>query len=540
MKRRLLATLAVPIMILTGQIGFAQSSEATLEKVSLQLSWKHQFQFAGYYAAIEKGYYQEAGLAVTLLEGGPGTRCDEAVLRKAQYCNASGSVVKLRLEGQPIVTLASIFQHSPIVLITRQEDGLTTPHDLIGKRVELMLSGERVPEIYGMFKNEGISLSQLAPYENTLGIQALLRHEVDALYGFSSSEPYQLEQAGLAFNMISPQQYGVDFYGDVLLSSESEVRQNPKQVEQFLNASLKGWRYAMAHQDEMVELILRDYSSLKSRDALLAEARATEMLMLPNLIEIGHINPGRWKHTADTLVGLGLAKPNYSLEGFIYKPNDGEGGLWLLRLLGVGLLLATVAVGLLWLFNQRLSSEVKARMAALERLKLAKDAAVEIAYTDELSGMGNRRAFFERGVDMMKLANSDQTPVSVIIIDIDHFKHVNDKYGHLVGDEAIRVIAKVILKMIRATDIQGRIGGEEFALMLPQTDLQGALDLAERMRVAIEAAIIETPSCRISVTASFGVSASQGYKEELNTLVQRADNGLYKAKHAGRNQVASA
>lgn len=540
MKKCLLINLVFQVLLLSCQTAFAQSTQAPLQRVSLQLSWKHQFQFAGYYAAVVKGFYREAGLDVRLLEGGPGSRCDEQVLSLVEYCNASGSVVKLRLHGEPIVTLASIIQHSPIVLITLKASGLTTPHDLIGKRVEMLIAGEPVPEIYGMLKNEGIEISQLMLYENSVGVSALLNNEVDVIYGFSTNELYQLRQAGIAFNVISPQNYGVDFYGDVLLTSESEVRRNPEQVKQFRAASLKGWRYAMAHKQELVDLILRDYSTLKSREALLAEAQAMEKLMLPNLIQIGHTNPGRWQHTADTLVGLGLAEPNYSLDGFIYESKEGKGYVWLLRLLGAGLLLALVATGLLWLFNRRLTAEVETRMAALERLKKAKDAALEKAYTDELSGMGNRRAFFERGRDLLGLANSDLTLASVIVVDIDHFKRINDDYGHAMGDEAIRVIASVILNMIRATDIQGRIGGEEFAVMLPQTELKGAMELAERMRLAIEQAKIECSGVQVSVTASIGVSTSRDYKDDINSIVQRADNALYRAKRAGRNQVMNA
>lgn len=537
MKKCLLINL---VLLLSCQPAFSQSTQAPLQTVALQLSWKHQFQFAGYYAAVAKGFYREVGLDVRLLEGGPGSRCDEQVLSHVEYCNASGSVVKLRLQGEPIVTLGSIIQHSPIVLITLKASGLTTPHDLIGKRVEMLLAGQPVPEIYGMLKNEGIEISQLMLYENSVGISALLNNEVDAIYGFSTNEPYQLQQAGIAFNVISPQNYGVDFYGDVLLTSESEVRRNPERVKQFRAASLKGWRYAMAHKQELVDLIFQEYSTLKSREALLAEAQAMEKLMLPNLIQIGHTNPGRWKHTADTLVGLGMAEPDYSLDGFIYESKEGKSYVWLLRLLGAGLLLASVAAGLLWLFNRRLTAEVETRMAALERLKKAKDAALEKAYTDELSGMGNRRAFFERGQDLLRLANSDQTPVSVIVMDIDHFKRINDAYGHAMGDEAIRAIANVILNMIRATDIQGRIGGEEFAVMLPQTELKGATELAERMRLAIEQAQIECSGVQVSVTASIGVSSSRDYKDDINSIVQRADSALYCAKRAGRNQVANA
>lgn len=519
-------------------MSFVWAEEDNDSTVSLQLSWHHQFQFAGYYAAVEKGFYQDVGLDVTLLEGGPGTQCNEEMLREIDFCNVSGSAVKQRVEGEKIVVLASIIQHSPIVLITKKDSGLYTPHDLIGKKVEMLLSGTPVPEIQAMFNDEGVKLSQLIPMENTKGIGALLMGKVDAIYGFLSSEPFQLRKAGVEYNVISPKRYGIDFYGDALITSEQQLEDTSK-VDRFLEASLKGWRYAMSNQQEMADLIVEKYTSERSRENLLAEAKVIEKLMLPKLIEIGHINPGRWRHTAERLASMGLIDSEFSLDGFIYEADKATDYVVVIRMLIAGLLLMTVVMSILWLFNYRLSQEIAERKKAQVRLRKAKEHADRRAYTDDLSGLGNRRAVYEQGEDVIKLAEDQGFPLSLIIIDIDHFKKVNDQYGHLVGDKVICAVAQIILGMVRSRDIHGRIGGEEFAILLPDTELKGAIELAERVRQAIAQLSINVNDGHVSITASFGVTAFGNSNDDINSFIKRCDDALYKAKHQGRNRVVS-
>lgn len=131
------------------------------EVIDVQLRWKHQFQFAGYYAAIAKGYYREEGLDVRLHEGGPNvTPVEEVLSGRAQYGEANSELLYARLHGKPLVALAVIFQHSPSVLVARTDQGVRTVHDLIGKPLMLM-DAQTDADFLAMFRSEGIPLEKL-------------------------------------------------------------------------------------------------------------------------------------------------------------------------------------------------------------------------------------------------------------------------------------------------------------------------------------------------------------------------------------------
>lgn len=526
--------LLIAVIMTNNQLAHAKTNSG--ETIRMQLSWHHQFLFAGYYVAKERGYYDQLGLNVVLLEGDLGTRCDADTLRHVEFCNAPGSVVKLRAEGQPLVLIASILQHSPVALISKQSSGIATVQDLIGRRVEMLVRNQPAPELQVMLHNQGIKLNQLALYQNTVGIDALVNDEADAIFAYTTNEPHLLRKAGIPFNIIHPRRYGIDFYGDALLTSEQYLAENALKVARFREATLRGWRYAMRHPGEAVSIIQQNYPSNKSRELLMAEARSMEVLMQPDLIEIGHTNQERWWRNADALVLAGVIDADYTLEGFFYEPDSKEGYLNLIRLLVIGLTLMALVVTLFWLFNKRLSREIYERKKAQERLQKAKENSDRLAYVDELSGLGNRRAFYEQSLSALQLAKSNQSQVSLILLDIDHFKKINDRYGHLVGDEAIRSIGEIIVSMVRSNDIHGRIGGEEFAILLPGTGLQGAIELAERVRDAVRKTPV-TLSPLTTMTASFGVTEFDPDTDDMNHLVQRADDALYTAKQSGRDRV---
>ncbi|MDP6173630.1 MAG: ABC transporter substrate-binding protein [Rhodospirillales bacterium] len=194
------AALAFPVLI------FISLPTLGAEKVTLQLGWTHQYQFAGYYAAVEQGYYAEAGLGVTLAEGGPGKPCHKAMMAdEVQYCADDGDNIFNRLNGSPIVALAVIFQHSPVTLVTLRKSQLTTPHDLIGKRVETMEGGVPSPELMAMFVNEGVAYDRLKNREDSIGIEKLVSGEVDALFIYSTNEPDLLKRSGIDFTTIHPE-----------------------------------------------------------------------------------------------------------------------------------------------------------------------------------------------------------------------------------------------------------------------------------------------------------------------------------------------
>jgi diguanylate cyclase (GGDEF)-like protein len=159
-----------------------------------------------------------------------------------------------------------------------------------------------------------------------------------------------------------------------------------------------------------------------------------------------------------------------------------------------------------------------------------------LATTDFLTGLANRRAFFEQAESARLLAARLRKPISLMMIDIDHFKQLNDRFGHASGDEALVLFADIARRSLREHDIMGRLGGEEFALALPGTGLDGALQAAERLRVAINQAPLITSGSGYMMTVSVGVVLIEP-GEALTAALARADHALYAAKSGGRNRV---
>ncbi len=160
------------------------------------------------------------------------------------------------------------------------------------------------------------------------------------------------------------------------------------------------------------------------------------------------------------------------------------------------------------------------------------------ADTDPLTGAVNRRGFASRAERLLETCRRNQVQSSVMMVDIDHFKDVNDTHGHDVGDVVLQAVTEVLQRCTRALDVVGRMGGEEFAILMPGAELAGAAHRAEILRAGIEALRVEIGSGRtLNVTASFGVAVCAG---DLDEALQQADEALYSAKESGRNRVASA
>lgn len=160
-----------------------------------------------------------------------------------------------------------------------------------------------------------------------------------------------------------------------------------------------------------------------------------------------------------------------------------------------------------------------------------------LATTDDLTGAVNRRQLFSYVDQFCQLAKRYETPLSVIFFDLDHFKAVNDTYGHAAGDEVLQKTTDVVQSLLRDTDILARYGGEEFCILVPETDRDNACQLAERIRQAVAESSVELRSGEtLQVTVSMGVATYCG-NEQASALVDRADQGAYEAKQNGRNCV---
>lgn len=189
------------------------------------------------------------------------------------------------------------------------------------------------------------------------------------------------------------------------------------------------------------------------------------------------------------------------------------------------------------LVRMETATDITERKLAEEELKAAKKLAENLARKDELTGLSNRREFFDQGHHTLKRALRSEQPVSVIMMDIDNFKNVNDNYGHSVGDEVLQVVARLLKNIVREIDIVARVGGEEFAFVLAETGLDEAVNLAERLRLEIANTTVAHKEKAVAITASFGVCSCPVKNETLETMLTKADAALYIAKKKGRNQV---
>ncbi len=162
-----------------------------------------------------------------------------------------------------------------------------------------------------------------------------------------------------------------------------------------------------------------------------------------------------------------------------------------------------------------------------------------LASYDSLTGLLSRHAFFEAAGSYVSLANREGSIFSVLLIDLDHFKAINDQYGHPAGDAVLRLFADVVNSVTRRSDIVGRLGGEEFALLLPSTDAAEAMEFSDRLHGAINKAVLNHNNAIIHYSASIGLASSGGDTAvDIDELLARADLALYQAKRSGRNQTA--
>lgn len=177
-----------------------------------------------------------------------------------------------------------------------------------------------------------------------------------------------------------------------------------------------------------------------------------------------------------------------------------------------------------------------ARVRTALREKERQDLLEKWATTDPLTGLMNRRHFFELADRELEQTRRSSRQLSFIMLDIDHFKQVNDNYGHLVGDAALILLAELLKKQLRKVDFCGRYGGEEFVLCLPDTHMQGALEVAERIRKDVLTLKIDSLENKtISMSISLGI-AENNEDKNVEDILKRADKALYAAKHTGRNQ----
>ncbi|WP_206483686.1 GGDEF domain-containing protein [Thalassotalea sp. G2M2-11] len=523
------------ILLLYPLLCTSTENSKNVTDVNLQLKWKHQFQFAGYYAALEQGFYQQAGFNVTLLERSSGpTPVEQLVLGKADYAVVGAGAIVYRANGVPLVALAAIYQHSPSVLISHYKK-MT---DLKGQKV-MLSTGIMNAEINAMLTKAGLDITDLDVIPTNDPLKGFLTKQFAAFNGYNTNEPFYLEQVNQPFFVFSPQDHNVSFYGDVLVTSERLLQTHPDEVARFRAATIKGWQYAIDHQEEIVDLILEKYNTQdKSKQRLMYEARALIKLIHADIVPIGYMSVERWSEIINILETAGYIKYHQlNLNKFLYSKYIEKSALDWLGVYKVELFLvfALLIGSLLFVHNTRLKQMIRERT---KEIRIAKKQAEVDARTDILTGLANRRYCLEVIEHDLSVAKRNGLSLSMIYMDIDWFKKINDQFGHGAGDEALKKMAKILKKNVRASDTPARIGGEEFVVICLDKDKQSASILADRIRQEVQRTHIHYQDICFNLTVSFGVTAySEG--DSVDKLLQRSDQALYRAKESGRNKVVS-
>ncbi len=632
MLKQLIKILSIVWLLLGINSAWATESDS----VSLQLKWQHQFQFAGYYAAKEKGFYKDAGLNVTIIEATPDTNVvQEVITGHAQFGIGTSELILNRHRGDKVRVLGVIFQHSPLSLITLKESGIDNIHKLLDKKVMIEPSSS---ELFAYLQQEGFTEKAFKLEHHNFDINDLLAGRIDAISVYETDEPYLLKQQGRAYNQFSPRMGGIDFYGDNFFTTDAELQAHPQQVEAFTAATSRGWRYAMQHSDEIVQLIYKNYSQRHSIEHLQFEAAAMHDLMQPELIEAGYMNAGRWQHIAETYHKFGLLPENFDVEPMLYFPNSANdlkklriklyytaAGLSLLILLSIILFrfyrtarlneaklntmfnnapLSIIVLDaenrvLLWnaeaektflwrakdivkksiliIVPPEKHAEVEKVLAAAHKshnvlhhknINIKKDgseilcewmnapfkdkqnhsgfmicmarditeqeqlkkALEHAAHYDNLTSLPNRALIFEKLKQSLETAARQRTKVAILFLDLNSFKAINDTLGHEVGDVLLMTVAQRLPQAIRESDYAGRLGGDEFLIILQDINsLENAQRIANNIRNLIrQPCVINTETVTIDV--SIGISLYPDDTTEINALIHQADKSMYQAK----------
>ena len=290
----------------------------SLEKVTLQLKWLHQAQFAGFYAAAQQGFYRDEGLDVSIIPVAEDLSESSVVDRVARGVIQFGDVgadqvILARAENKPIKAVSVIYQQSPVVLAALKDSGIKEPKDLIGKKMAVE-KGQNTNTVYNaMMKRAGVDTTKIKEVTAPIGLEALAKGQADARMIYLTNEALEVLEDGHALNIMYPEDYGLQFYADTLITNDYLINNNSDLVARFVRASLKGWNWAVVNPKEAgaLALIYDPNLSLKHEVDMM---QASLPLIYTGKTEVGGMSSSLWQVIENILLEQGLIKKNIPLE----------------------------------------------------------------------------------------------------------------------------------------------------------------------------------------------------------------------------------
>jgi len=282
-----------------------------LEPVTLQLQWVTQAQFAGYYVALDKGWYREEGIDLTIEPGGPDLVPVDLVAAGTRDFGTSllGDLIVAVQNGTPVVSIAQIQQINGLLLIAKAESGVKEPADLVGKRVGVWLGGWET-QFNALIAKEKIAPQDFELVSQGFSMDPFINGELDVASAMIYNEYYVVLESGIKpeeLSVIDYADYGLDFPGDTLFTSRELVEQNPDLAIRMLRASLRGWQYAIENPAETVEIVLKyDETGMQTREHQLSMMNEISKLVLLPVRPLGFTDQNDVRRTIDTLLIHGI------------------------------------------------------------------------------------------------------------------------------------------------------------------------------------------------------------------------------------------
>lgn len=304
MSKTKIILIVIIILVIIGItiLSFSKKERAELDRVYVRLKWIYQAQFAGFFTAEQKGFYKEYGIDVTLTPGGAESPSIQMVAGGSEQFGVTGmaQLMEARAKGVPVVALAVIYRKNPLIWFSVNEN-ITSANDLVGKKVGVTIGSNSDILFRTMLKKAGVDIETVELVPVTYDISPVLTGQVDAYEGYIINQPITAREKGFKTYIINPADYGVNFYGDTLFTTEKMIRENPDLVRRFVRATLKGWEYAYSHPDEAVNYTLM-YSDRLNREHETAMMRASLELLKPDDKPIGTIDRQVLEEMHDLLI----------------------------------------------------------------------------------------------------------------------------------------------------------------------------------------------------------------------------------------------
>ena len=311
------------LIILLSQTLFAKE----LKKVTLQLSWLNQFQFAGYYMAKEKGFYEELGLDVEIKPFEFGIDIPKDVNDgKIDFAVGRETLILERIKNPNIVALYALFQSTPLILMSTKESGINHINDFSNKRIMTTIDDASEVSLKAMIASNKIKLENLTFLKHTHNIDDLINKNTDVISAYISKSPYILQEKGVEYNIFDPKKYDFDMYSDMLYTNQNLINYDLNTVLLFKKASLKGWEYAYSNFEESVDVIYDKYNTQNlEKEELLYEAKELKKLSYFKTSNLGEIRKDKMQRIYDLYNVMGLIPSAIDLDNFIFDINSLNG-----------------------------------------------------------------------------------------------------------------------------------------------------------------------------------------------------------------------